>query len=34
VAPEVFDDAPLHNLWIFPGDEPGALEADQVAADV
>ena len=32
VAQEVFDDIPLHNLWIFPGDEPGDLEADQVAA--
>ena len=32
VAQEVFDDVPLHNLWIFPGDEPGDLEADQVAA--
>jgi oxalate decarboxylase len=34
VAQEVFDDIPLHNLWIFPGDEPGDLEADQVAAGV
>src|SRR6201996_1303408 len=34
VAREVFDDIPLHNLWIFPGDEPGDLEADQVAAGV
>jgi oxalate decarboxylase len=25
---------PLHNLWIFPGDEPGDLETDQVAAGV
>jgi len=29
-----FNDIPLHNLWIFPGDEPGDLEADQVAAGV
>ena len=34
VAEEVFDDIPLHSLWIFPGDEPGDLEADQVAAGV
>jgi oxalate decarboxylase len=34
VAQEVFDDISLHNLWIFPGDEPGDLEADQVAAGV
>jgi len=34
VAQETFDDIPLHNLWIFPGDEPGDLEADQVAAGV
>jgi oxalate decarboxylase len=34
VARDVFDDIPLHNLWIFPGDEPGDLEADQVAAGV
>jgi oxalate decarboxylase len=34
VAQKVFDDIPLHNLWIFPGDEPGDLEADQVAAGV
>ena len=34
VAQEVFDDIPLHGLWIFPGDEPGDLEADQVAAGV
>ncbi len=34
VAQEVFDDIPLHSLWIFPGDEPGDLEADQVAAGV
>ncbi|UFS58829.1 cupin domain-containing protein [Subtercola endophyticus] len=34
VAQEVFADIPLHNLWIFPGDEPGSLEADQAAAGV
>ncbi|GAB98951.1 putative oxalate decarboxylase [Gordonia namibiensis NBRC 108229] len=34
VAQEVFDDIPLHNLWIFPGDEPGDLAADQDAAGV
>ena len=34
VAQEVFDNIPLHNLWIFPGDEPGDLEADQVTAGV
>ena len=34
VAQEVFKDIPLHNLWIFPGEEPGDLEADQVAAGV
>lgn len=34
VAQEVFKDIPLHNLWIFPGDEPGDLEADQVSAGV
>jgi oxalate decarboxylase len=34
VARQVFDDIPLHNLWIFPGEEPGDLEADQVAAGV
>ena len=34
VAQETFDDMPLHGLWIFPGDEPGDLEADQVAAGV
>ena len=31
VAQEVFDDIPLHNCG-FPGDQPGDLEADQVAA--
>ena len=34
VAQEAFSDIPLHNLWIFPGDEPGELEADQAAAGV
>ncbi|WP_433558782.1 cupin domain-containing protein [Pseudonocardia xinjiangensis] len=34
VAQEVFTDIPLHNLWIFPGDEPGDLAADQEAAGV
>lgn len=34
VAQEVFSDIPLHNLWIFPGDEPPALEIDQAAAGV
>lgn len=34
VAQEVFKDIPLHNLWIFPGDVPGDLEADQNAAGV
>jgi oxalate decarboxylase len=34
VAQDVFTDIPLHNLWIFPGDEPGDLETDQVAAGV
>lgn len=34
VAQEVFKDIPLHNLWIFPGDEPGPLAEDQDAAGV
>lgn len=34
VAQEVFRDIPLHNLWIFPGEIPGDLEQDQLAADV
>ncbi|WP_106814520.1 cupin domain-containing protein [Microbacterium timonense] len=34
VAQEVFRDIPLHNLWIFPGEVPGDLEADQLAAGV
>jgi oxalate decarboxylase len=34
VAQDVFDDIPLHNLWIFPGEVPGELEKDQLAAGV
>jgi len=34
VAQEVFKDIPLHNLWIFPGDVPGELEADKKSAGV
>lgn len=34
VAQEVFADIPLHNLWIFPGDEPGDLATDQTDAGV
>ena len=34
VAQEVFKDIPLHNLWIFPGEVPGELEADQISAGV
>nr|WP_315267938.1 cupin domain-containing protein [Microbacterium lemovicicum] len=34
VAQDVFSDIPLHNLWIFPGEEPGDLAADQDAAGV
>ncbi len=34
VAQDVFKDIPLHNLWIFPGDVPGDLESDQLAARV
>jgi oxalate decarboxylase len=34
VAQDVFKDSPLHNLWIFPGKEPGDLAADQAAAGV
>jgi hypothetical protein len=30
----VFADIPLHNLWIFPGDEPGDLAKDQADAGV
>lgn len=31
---KAFEDIPLHNLWIFPGDVPGDLAADQAAAGV
>lgn len=34
VAQETFADIPLHNLWIFPGDEPGPLAKDQEDAGV
>jgi oxalate decarboxylase len=34
VAQETFSDIPLHNLWIFPGDEPGPLAKDQEDAGV
>lgn len=34
VAQQVFQDIPLHNLWIFPGEVPGPLEDDQLAAGV
>ncbi|MCS5735148.1 cupin domain-containing protein [Herbiconiux daphne] len=34
VAQEVFKDIPLHNLWIFPGDVPGDIEADRASAGV
>lgn len=34
VAQEIFRDIPLHSLWIFPGEVPGDLEADQLAAGV
>ncbi|MDB5539697.1 MAG: cupin protein [Devosia sp.] len=34
VPADTFKDIPLHNLWIFQGDEPGSLEADQKAAKV
>lgn len=34
VAKEIFKDIPLHNLWIFPADEPGDLETDQATAGV
>ena len=34
VAQDVFADLPLHNLWIFPGEVPGDLEQDQLAAGV
>ena len=31
VSPEVFQNIPLNNLWIFQGKEPGPLAADQAA---
>lgn len=34
VAQEVFSDIPLHNLWIFPSEEPGELATDQADAGV
>lgn len=34
VAQEAFGDLPLHDLWIFPGEVPGELERDQLAAGV
>jgi len=34
VTQETFTDIPLHNLWIFPGEVPGDLEKDQLAAGV
>ncbi|MDQ0727863.1 cupin domain-containing protein [Microbacterium sp. W4I20] len=34
VVQEAFADIPLHNLWIFPGDEPGDLAQDQADAGV
>ena len=34
VAQEAFAAVPLHNLWIFPADVPGDLEADQISAGV
>ncbi|MFB7894274.1 cupin domain-containing protein [Microbacterium sp. NPDC056044] len=34
VAQDVFSGIPLHNLWIFPGEEPGPLADDQAAAGV
>ncbi len=34
VPPETFRDIPLHNLWIFQGEEPGSLTDDQEAAGV
>ncbi|WP_258063351.1 MULTISPECIES: cupin domain-containing protein [unclassified Rathayibacter] len=34
VAQEVFRGIPLHDLWIFPGDVPGDLQADRAAAGV
>ncbi|MFY9640201.1 MAG: cupin domain-containing protein, partial [Rhodomicrobium sp.] len=34
VSKEVFRNIPLHNLWIFQGQEPGDLAADKAAAGV
>lgn len=34
VPVETFKDIPLHNLWIFQGEEPGDLEEDRAAAKV
>ena len=34
VPVETFKNLPLHNFWIFQGDEPGSLAADQAAASV
>jgi oxalate decarboxylase len=34
VAQQVFGEIPLHDLWIFPGELPGELEADRAAAGV
>ena len=34
VPQEMFENIPLHNLWIFQGEEPGSLEADRAAAGV
>ena len=34
VPVETFKNLPLHNFWIFQGDEPGSLAADQAAAGV
>jgi oxalate decarboxylase len=34
VSESVFKNIPLHNLWIFQGQEPGNLKADQDAAGV
>ena len=34
VAQETYDDMPLHGLWIYPGDEPGDLDAPHLSAGV
>ncbi len=34
VDKSVFEDIPLHNLWIFQGEVPGDLDADRAAAGV